>query len=626
MSALYPTSQEPLYPLTIENIKGGSDSDGEVDPSFFLNQGDANSSDAQLQSKFWLEAHTLSCLKHSTFESSVDCVYNDTIMLSILLDGDTEHKQDVVRNTIGECSICACIADDGTIVNDGSNNNSYNTAFCIRKKGSKGPSSGIMSASEQQIETIAQLSSEILIGRHGKEKSEAHSTDNQTPSAAQSGGWFSYPTSIAKRITSGVTYAMDRLILGGDDIIGIAANNVTANLDGGTQSGIEEEDDDASASIKKMLLTGKISGSRVGEDEDDYAMTRKGMGAATNTVRQDHAPGNTDEVISLDVVVWTCQNLLSYSQSPNVESNHDDFFTLGGSHRGEGGIERVILYRNGWGVCSLGSYCRQAGKHYTMLPIVGNTATNDNEKLMQIGKILSSISEKGVKLLERILVKSNYAIVENDSITLFLGGIPADNFTPCQSDHALFQIHVTKITIQHRMTCLEQDANVAKQHASKAHRSKREKVALVHMRRRKAVLEELDRCASILSNLDASELRLQKAQADKQVVETFQILKTAFQDVRKMSNMDQDNVEELLMNIREEMEEMPDLGREAIYDESAAIDEDELKEEFLKLELECENEKKAEGSNEEVVREQPDNNSETEQLKDEDPKKEAVLA
>ena len=80
-----------------------------------------------------------------------------------------------------------------------------------------------------------------------------------------------------------------------------------------------------------------------------------------------------------------------------MESNHDDFFTLGGSHRGEGGIERVILYRNGWGVCSLGSYCRQAGKHYTMLPIVGNTATNDNEKLMQIGKILSSISEKGVK-------------------------------------------------------------------------------------------------------------------------------------------------------------------------------------------------------------------------------------
>jgi hypothetical protein len=197
---------------------------------------------------------------------------------------------------------------------------------------------------------------------------------------------------------------------------------------------------------------------------------------------------------------------------------------------------------------------------------------------------------------------------------------------PCQSDHALFQIHVTKITIQHRMTLLEQDANVAKQNAGKAHRSKREKVALVHMRRRKAVLEELERCASILSNLDASELRLQKAQADKQVVETFQILKTAFQDVRKTSNMDQDNVEELLMNIREEMEEMPDLGREAIYDESAAIDEDELKEEFLKLELECENEKKAEGSNEEVVGEQPDNNSETEQLKDEDPKEEAVLA
>ena len=45
-----------------------------------------------------------------------------------------------------------------------------------------------------------------------------------------------------------------------------------------------------------------------------------------------------------------------------------------------------------------------------------------------------------------------------DIITLFPGRVLC-NFEPCQSDHALFQIHVTKITIQNRMVRLEQDTN-----------------------------------------------------------------------------------------------------------------------------------------------------------------------
>ena len=134
------------------------------------------------------------------------------------------------------------------------------------------------------------------------------------------------------------------------------------------------------------------------------------------------------------------------------------------------------------------------------------------------------------------------------------------------------------MTIQNRMVRLEHDANEAKGNAVKAQRKDMTKLSLVHMRRRKAALEELDRCATILTNLDASELRLERAKNDVQIA--------ALQDIYKLNHVE--NVEEML-DIREEMENDGGVGDEAIYPEDA-IDEDELNEEFKLLELECENE------------------------------------
>ena len=115
------------------------------------------------------------------------------------------------------------------------------------------------------------------------------------------------------------------------------------------------------------------------------------------------------------------------------------------------------------------------------------------------------------------------------------------------------------------------------------------KVALVHMRRRKAALEEIERCAAVLDNLTAGELRLERAKGDVQLVQNYKLLKEAFQDVRKTSGMENEDVEDLMNDIREEMELANcDALAEGIYN-SDAIDEDALNEEFRSLELECEN-------------------------------------
>ena len=625
MSLLDPTSQEPLYPLIIEGIGGAVNDGEEVDPSYYLAKDDEfatndistknkakDDDDAQLhRSKFWIEAHKLSCLKHGSFQSSIEVVYNDT-MFSKLLDGvqcnDTAHNLDLVRKYIGESNICAYITSDGTALNNGnerSKDSYYRVAFCMRRINNTKALPSSSAARDHQMETIAQLSGVLL---RGPAKQHWNVSSNQTQSSV-AGSWFHYPSTIVSKISSVASYAIDKVL--GDDAGDMPTNNWNDQTDE------MAELDDASASLKDILSKGVTPKDLLDETEyDDATIVRNKLGsnnAAATVRREDQALGNTDEVISIELVAYTCQHLLEISQQltlPDTSSEEDgtncDFFTLSG-HEQHGSVERIMLYKNGWGACSFGSFCKKAGRYYT--PNQSTEASSyEKEKLKRLGKMLADITEREVDLLASTLTKSNYAIIENDIITVFPGGIPAD-FEPCQSDHALFQIHVTKITIQCRMTRLEQDANAAKQNAVRAQRNNMTKLALVHMRRRKAALEELDRCASILTNLDASEIRLERAKNDVQVVQSYKLLKTALQDVRKTSNVDNENVEELMLDIRSEIEEMGDLGREAIYPEES-IDEDELNEEFLKLELECENEEAVESD----VKDDIDRNQECDEL------------
>jgi len=566
---LDPTSKAPLYPLIVEEIRGDNIGvDGEVvaTPSFYLKDfNDTNkNNDAHMHLTFWTEAHTLTCLKHGVLQSSVDVVYTESI--STLLDDDDRNNinnLDRVKKYISDDEICAYITSDGTIINSiGDGSNTYRIIYYIG-------TSGLTSATVSQLETTAKIVSNALLIK-SKNMATSNQIQTNTNTSSSSRGWLHYPKAIAQKVSSGINY-----ILGDDSGI------PTTNWD---QS--EERDlDDVTDSLKNVLANDIIPPSTLqSEEEDDNVLTRKRLEGTVSTARDD-ALSNTSQVISVAVIASTCENLLIFSQQQTAESSGDEFFTLGASH---GDVERVMLYRDGFGTCSLGSFCRQAGSHYIKDQSIASSTTNTREKLKRIGTILSNVSEREVHLIELILTKSNYAIIERDIITIFPRGIPSD-FELSESDHAMFQIHVTKMTIQARITRLEQTANVAKQNAVRAQRNKMTKLAMVHMRRRKTALEELDRCSLLLANLDASELRLERAKADVQVAQSYKLLKTALQDVRQSSGIDNESVEELFEGIREEMDEMVDLGSEAVIPENA-IDEDELNQEFLALELECKDE------------------------------------
>ena len=417
--------------------------------------------------------------------------------------------------------------------------------------------------------------------------------------------------------------------------------------------------DVASGAIVAAASSGENALFDNGDNVDDTAAL---LGRTSRTNRYGETLNNTnlssvlppinseDMLISIPVVAYTCRHLLTFAQSvvssrsgisegggvgkdDDIDFRRGDYtaFFVPMTRDGDGAsAARIILYRDGWDTCSFGMFCRKAGSYFASsmngrdnsAPSLSATMT-EPQTLSQYGKLLLNMSREEIDLLARTLCKSNFATVENDLFILFPGGIPADTYshhysslveaaattTPptflSSSDSALFQIHVTKISIQNKMTRLERDANVAKNNAIQARRDNKDttnELALVYMRRRKAALDELERCSSMLSNLDACELRLERAREDVQLVQSYTYFRTAMQDVRKSrdevlrigssTSNSYEDVEELMLDIREEMDEMNEMNSQMnkmmTIDHYNEIDEEELNEEFRRLELECE--------------------------------------
>ena len=560
------SADEPLFAL----IAGPS-----ADPSeYTTSAASSGDDDAQVSAKkiqFWLESHALSCVQHSSFQSSAELTLRDVMPLSFIDSADdSRDKYELIMNIIGGDS-CAYIATDG-VINNPDNNTAYKTAIRYGEgtKNGSATNHSLSLMTNEQIETIGRCAAHIVTNNNSQRRRDAASTSaNNQAYSASGNSWFQSPIKVAKKVSSVINYAIDSAlnIYDGGDYY------ATANDD------LEGADvDDATESMDALR---KIS---FDDNLDDDQSRRKGGNAATCRINQEI--DISDDVISISSVAMACNHLLQYSQRMKLDDSDDvnDVFVLGDNI---GEVERIMLERNGWSKGSLGALCRQAGKFFT-----SSSKEDGSEKdafiRLCIGKLLSTISTAGVDLLAATLCQANYAVIEENTVTMFPGGIPSGlKESSSKSDHAMYQIHVTKTATHNRIQRLEKDAETAKNNAISYQKKKMTKVALVHMRRRKAALEEIDRCAAILENLTAGELRLERAKGDVQVVQSYTQLKEALQDVRRSSGMKNDDVEELMSDIREEMElANSDALTEAVYN-SDVIDEDELYEEFRLLELEC---------------------------------------
>jgi hypothetical protein len=490
----------------------------------------------------------------------------------MLANNNENDNFDMVKGIICGDS-CAYVAINGNINNDSSNiDKQYKTAICRQGKGERDGALPLIS--NDQVETIGRFAAQFVNNANSQRNQQLggeSNTANVNNNDQNDSGWFRSPIKVAKKVSSVINYAIDSALNMYDD----------GNYFAATGDGLEGEDVD-DAKTDNIDSWRKIS---FDDDMDDETARKKG--GTVSACRVDEAIDFSNDVISISAVAITCRHLLQFLQTFHADDASSDIFLLH-DHRGQ--VDRIMLERNGWASGSLGSLCRQAGEYFIVNGREDNASEKEQFIQCGVGKLLSSISTEGVDLLAATLCQSNHAITEKSTITLFPGGITSYLEQPTtKTDHALYQIHLTKIATQSRITRLEKDAETAKKNALSYQNKKMTKVALVHMRRRKAALEEIERCAAVLDNLSAGELRLERAQGDVQLAQNYKLLKEAFQDVRKSSGMENEDVEDLMNDIREEMELANcDALAEGIYN-SDAIDDDELNEEFRTLELECEN-------------------------------------
>eukprot|EP00956_Cyclotella_meneghiniana_P040915 scaffold209169_cov37-Cyclotella_meneghiniana.AAC.1 len=521
---------------------------------------DPDNNNASAQILFWSQAHKLSCINHASFHSSVQTTYHDAMVSSSVSKDNVEGDVisiDRVREIME--AKCAMLGADGSISNYSKDDTTtFTTAMPIDK-------SPILN--DCQLKTLAILSAAHLstnnnINRQLTKKQSAGEPQNNNNNNTTS--WMEYMTSPLRKVSNGLSHAIDSVL--GDPY----AHALNTSVEGGS-----ELDDEVMTTLSNTVLK------EIDKYDDDATSKLEGVMA-------NHQPllSNSDALFSLEAIATSCRGILTYVTKKCLDVEQD-FFVL---RNNDGAVDRILLVRNGRGKGSFTSLCHESGKYYS------NNKSSENVEMLlcdDASHILSSIvsNEQEVNLILETLVASNHAIVDDDdTIILFPNRIIDQNsYTKNKSDHALFQIHTTRISIQHRMIRLEQDAKAARQNAVSAKRNDMTKLALMHMKRRKVALEELERCASLISNLDASELRLQRAKDDAQLVQTFASLKTALHDIRTSSGMDETNVDDLMSDIQEEMETM---NLSSLHDGAIGpdIDEDELNEEFRLLEVECANE------------------------------------
>ena len=537
-----------LLPAALEAIG----EDPSTDPDPFIDAPSINDDDRDSRARrrnFWLAAHELSCLKRASLHASAEVTYDDTFSKSLDShrsgDGNRTRRLDLVRGelTSEQVSYCATRKECGR---SRAQSSQIRTAYCAQG----GCTGGMSSLDDNQIDALAGLVAKSLASTpDGATKNASNAEQNATD---ESGSWSTNPFSLVRR---GVNYVMERLVDvvegEGNHASGIAQRNFGEDDDMYNETACDEVDDVDDAVEESQLKF------------DDRSLIRDA--------------GNQTAIISLPLVASTCRMLLNYAKGPvdleEVPSDEPGIFRVRSDH---GQVEKVMLSRNGIGASSLASFVRLAGAHFS------RCETNARSK--QLGEVLSNLPDRAMALVIEALIKSNYAHRDGDVITLFPSGMPPSHEANRTTDEALFRIHSTKLAIQSRIRRLEADAQSAKQNAVKAKRGGTMKLALTHMRRRKAALDEVDRCATILANLDTSELSLERAKGDKQLIQTFATLKIAMEEIRSESAVDSEEVHELMNDIREDakMNSLSALG-EAVVD----IDEDELNAEFKLLEEEC---------------------------------------
>ena len=267
------------------------------------------------------------------------------------------------------------------------------------------------------------------------------------------------------------------------------------------------------------------------------------------------------------------------------------------------------------------SFCHKAGrKEGSFNDNNNNTTENSIPSLYYqnyrngIANILTNLTiGTSLDLLLMILIETSHAILSSDqdlvilcnnpgssmyNINSNISTEPSTNLIINEVDIAIFKLSSTIQSIEARMENLSIKAQTIQQQALSSKRNGNTKTALMHMKRRQLLVQEIDRCSSSILNLESGLHSLKRARSDVQVVKAYEMINETMKSIRCDGDssssstkgddriLSMSHVEEVMEDFHNGLDDLEDVQESlslSVVGNHNMIDEDELEKELLAL-------------------------------------------
>lgn len=332
-----------------------------------------------------------------------------------------------------------------------------------------------------------------------------------------------------------------------------------------------DEDDDANAHFDDSII-----------DEDDACAYSSDAQISKGTIEESR---NSDQIVSQEDYIWSIRLLIeSYKLilthveaviADQIKNVDDDGITTttGGDEPNNVPSNGILLDRYGIGPRSFLQICRNAG----------------TEK----STILQHLSHgPALEIILHMLLATNKAKLTPDEniIIIFPTYITKDSLSSNQiqiegneTDIAIFKLTHAIQSLEKRIEVLSTRSTDAQKKALECkNKSKNVKLALIHMKRHKAFIKEIENCAGILLNLENGLNSIRRAKNDVETIAVYELMKSSMKTLRE--DIDSDRVEDIMDELKENKDDL-DALHDSLHASSGdiGVSNDELEKELLEL-------------------------------------------
>jgi len=208
-------------------------------------------------------------------------------------------------------------------------------------------------------------------------------------------------------------------------------------------------------------------------------------------------------------------------------------------------LDGIILNKIGDGKMSFLVFCHEAGRAARLYSPEDLLLHHSNEN---VGRILENIIlGPSLEVLLLTLVETNNAILssQGDSVVLIpplfqrVLGEGKNSYIVNDVDIAAFKLTSTIQSLEKRIDLLTDQSKAMKKRALSSKQAGNTNIAIIHMKRRQILINEIDRCSASLLNLETGLHSLKRAHSDAQIVKAYEMMNNTMKLMREETLLSQ---------------------------------------------------------------------------------------